>query len=260
MTPAPLPTQLGQLGELLGTMCAEAAAALQNATAALLQNRERLAHQVDHRASRRSQARRAQAEEIAGDALLFHQPVAGDLRAVVSAIRTSGDIERMGALARHVAQVAAAGTHAARRGAAATSPRWGRSRWGWDTRRPRWCAPATCCWPCELDADDDAMDALHRHMFEVLMAPDWPHGIPAAVDVTLLARFYERFADHAVTVAHSTVYAVTGRSRTPSRSERPISRSGRTRSPRWPSPSAARRSSWCRPSRSGGPACRCPRC
>ena len=30
------------------------------------------------------------------------------------------------------------------------------------------------------------------------------------MDVTLLARFYERFADHAVTVAHSTVYAVTG--------------------------------------------------
>ena len=62
----------------------------------------------------------------------------------------------------------------------------------------------------ELDADDDAMDALHRRMFEVLMDPGWPHGIPAAVDITLLARYYERFADHAVTVAHATVYAVTG--------------------------------------------------
>ena len=38
-------------------------------------------------------------------------------------------------------------------------------------------------------------------MFEVLMDPGWRHGIPAAVDVTLLARYYERFADHAVTVA-----------------------------------------------------------
>jgi phosphate transport system protein len=35
--------------------------------------------------------------------------------------------------------------------------------------------------------------------------------VPAAVDVTLLARYYERFADHAVTVANGTVYAVTGR-------------------------------------------------
>jgi phosphate transport system protein len=47
-------------------------------------------------------------------------------------------------------------------------------------------------------------------MFEVLMAPDWPHGVPAAVEITLLARWYERFADHAVAVARETVYAVTG--------------------------------------------------
>ena len=63
----------------------------------------------------------------------------------------------------------------------------------------------------ELDADDDEMDLLHRRMFEVLMHPTWPHGVAAAVDVTLLARYYERFADHAVTVARETVYAVTGR-------------------------------------------------
>jgi phosphate transport system protein len=62
----------------------------------------------------------------------------------------------------------------------------------------------------ELEADDDAMDMLHRHMFTVLMDPSWPHGVPVAVDVTLLARYYERFADHAVMVANQTVYAVTG--------------------------------------------------
>ncbi len=42
------------------------------------------------------------------------------------------------------------------------------------------------------------------------MDPSWPHGVRAAVDVTLLARYYERFADHAVVVARETVYAVTG--------------------------------------------------
>jgi phosphate transport system protein len=209
MTPAPLPTQLGQLGELLGTMCSGAATALQNATAALLQNRGRLAHQVvlGHA---ELLARRAAAEEIAGDALLFHQPVAGDLRAVVSAIRTAGDIERMGALARHVAQVVLRGRTLpaevqgdfAEMGEVAV--RLGRK--AAEVVRTRNVLLA-----CELDADDDAMDELHRHMFEVLMAPGWRHGIPSAVDVTLLARYYERFADHAVTVAHSTVYAVTGR-------------------------------------------------
>jgi len=62
----------------------------------------------------------------------------------------------------------------------------------------------------ELDAEDDAMDHLHRDMFGVLMDDTWPWGVPAAVDVTLLARYYERFADHAVAVARETVYAVTG--------------------------------------------------
>ena len=42
------------------------------------------------------------------------------------------------------------------------------------------------------------MDDLHRHLFTVLMDREWKHGVAAAVDVTLLGRFYERFADHAV--------------------------------------------------------------
>jgi phosphate transport system protein len=63
----------------------------------------------------------------------------------------------------------------------------------------------------ELEADDDAMDDLHRHMFTVLMDRDWPHGVATAVDVTLLARFYERYADHAVAVARRVIYTVTGR-------------------------------------------------
>jgi phosphate transport system protein len=55
------------------------------------------------------------------------------------------------------------------------------------------------------------MDALHARMFEVLLDRSWTHGVAMAVDVTLLARYYERFADHAVLVAGETVVAVTGR-------------------------------------------------
>ena len=62
----------------------------------------------------------------------------------------------------------------------------------------------------ELAVDDDAMDRLHRHMFTVILEPTWPHGVAVAVDLTLLARYYERYADHAVLVARETVYAVTG--------------------------------------------------
>jgi phosphate transport system protein len=59
--------------------------------------------------------------------------------------------------------------------------------------------------------EDDAMDDLHRHLFTVLMDREWKHGVAAAVDVTLLGRFYERFADHAVEVARRIIFQVTGK-------------------------------------------------
>jgi len=207
----PLPQQLAELSELLGRMCTAASGALHRATAALLENRERLAAQVVA-GDEEIDELRARVEEVAGDALLFHSPVAGDLRSVVSAIRSAGDVERMGDLALHVAEVvrmrapgpalpaevrpafAEMGRVAVQLGLKAA-----------EVARTRNVVLAT-----ELDADDDPMDVLHREMMEVLMGEDWPHGVRTAVDVTLLARYYERFADHAVVVARETVYAVTG--------------------------------------------------
>jgi phosphate transport system protein len=61
-----------------------------------------------------------------------------------------------------------------------------------------------------MEAEDDAMDDLHRHLFTVLMDHSWPHGVGPAVDITLLGRFYERYADHAVAVARRIVFIVTG--------------------------------------------------
>jgi phosphate transport system protein len=206
--PDPLPQQLTDLAELLGRMCTAAAGALQRATSALLEGRARLAQQViDGDAA--VDALRARVEALAGDALLFHAPVAGDLRAVVSAIRAAGDVERMGDLAVHVAKVVRLGRTVpdevrddiAEMGRLAV----GLALKAADVVRSRNVVKAV-----ELDADDDAMDRLHEHMFEVLMHPEWPYGVPAAVDLTLLARYYERFADHAVVVARATVYAVTG--------------------------------------------------
>ena len=62
----------------------------------------------------------------------------------------------------------------------------------------------------ELARDDDAMDELHRQLFASVTRPDWPHGTEAAVDITLLGRYYERFADHAVSVGHRVIWLVTG--------------------------------------------------
>jgi phosphate transport system protein len=211
MPPPPLPQQLVELSQLVGQMCTAAAGALNRATTALLESRERLAVQVI-KGDTEIDMLRAQVEELAGDALLFHNPVAGDLRAVVSAIRAAGDIERMGDLALHVADVVRM-RHPDPAVPAEVQPAFaemGRVAVQLALKAADVVRTRNVLKAAELDSDDDAMDVLHREMFEVLMDEHWPHGVRAAVDVTLLARYYERFADHAVVVARETVYAVTG--------------------------------------------------
>jgi phosphate transport system protein len=57
---------------------------------------------------------------------------------------------------------------------------------------------------------DDILDRLHRELFMAVLSDNWSHGVEAAIDVTLLSRYYERFGDHAVTVARRLVHIVTG--------------------------------------------------
>src|SRR6516225_2194542 len=156
--------QLTELSELLGEMCGLAGIAMERATQALLQADLVLAEQVisDHE---KIATLSLHAEESAFVLLALQAPVAGDLRSIVSAIQMVADIDRMGALALHVAKIA---------------------------------------------EEDDAMDDLHRHLFSVLMDREWKHGVATAVDVTLLGRFYERFADHAVEVARRVIFQATG--------------------------------------------------
>jgi phosphate transport system protein len=59
-------------------------------------------------------------------------------------------------------------------------------------------------------ADDDAVDELHSQLFTIVLDPQWPHPVATAVDVTLLSRYYERFADHAVTVGRRVIFQATG--------------------------------------------------
>jgi phosphate transport system protein len=210
MAPPALPRLLEQLAELLGQMCTEAATAMQGATAALLDGRVRLAEKIV--TADPIGELRIRLDQMATDALLFHAPVAGDLRTVVSAIRSSDDLERMGVLARHVAE------GALRRRSACAVPEQVRPAFaemsrlgvGMALKAAQVLRTRNVLLAVELDADDEAMDALHARMFGVLMDRSWPHGVAAAVDVTLLARYYERFADHAVLVADETVTAVTG--------------------------------------------------
>jgi phosphate transport system protein len=63
----------------------------------------------------------------------------------------------------------------------------------------------------ELEKDDDEMDKLHRKLFTTLLDDSWSHGTETAIDITLIGRYYERFADHAVSVARRVYFLVTGK-------------------------------------------------
>jgi phosphate transport system protein len=61
-----------------------------------------------------------------------------------------------------------------------------------------------------LDRRDDELDSLHRQLLDLIQDPTWTDSITAAVDVTLLGRFYERFGDHTVEVGRRVIFLVTG--------------------------------------------------
>lgn len=204
--------QLDDLINQLGEMCGLAGAAMERATQALLQADLVLAEQVisDHE---QIAAMSARAEESALLLLALQAPVAGDLRAIVSGIQIVADVDRMGALALHVAKIARRRhpQHALPEEVNGYFAEMGRlavelgnsAREVLLTRDPEKAA--------RISEEDDAMDDLHRHLFTVLMDREWKHGVAAAVDVTLLGRFYERFADHAVEVARRVIFQVTGK-------------------------------------------------
>jgi phosphate transport system protein len=203
--------QLDQLAETLASMCDEVAGAMEKATRALLEADLHLAEQVISDDVQVDEIR-AGAEERAFGLLALQAPVATDLRIVVAAIHGAGDVERMGDLALHVARAAR------RRHPQPVLPdevapyfaEMGRVAVALATKAAEVIRTRDVATAAQLEQDDDAMDDLHRHMFTVLMDRSWSHGVGPAVDITLLARFYERYADHAVAVARRIVYVVTG--------------------------------------------------
>jgi phosphate transport system protein len=151
-------------------------------------------------------------EERAFLILSLQQPVAGDLRTVVAALRMVSEIERMGDLSVHVAKIARL------RVPQIAVP---------ETARPMMLRMATVAEEMvkrvvriigdrdvdaasELGLMDDEMDELRVSTFQELLSKDWDHGVEAAVDIALLGRYYERIADHAVSVARRVVFVVTG--------------------------------------------------
>src|SRR4051794_21949056 len=203
--------QLEALTDTLSNMCGLAGVAMDRATRALLEADLAVAEQVigEHDVIVELKAK---AEETAFVLLALQSPVAGDLRLVVGSMQNVADAERMGGLALHVAKIARR-RHPAHAVPEEVNPYFAEmGRIAVDlasgaeqvvvSRDPRRAA--------QIWQDDGAMDELHRHLFTVLMDRTWKHGVASAVDVTLLGRFYERFADHAVEIGRRVIFEVTG--------------------------------------------------
>ncbi|MGL4172916.1 MAG: phosphate signaling complex protein PhoU [Actinomycetota bacterium] len=203
--------KLDGMTDQLVEMTRLAGSAMSRATTALLDSDLQLAESVIA-ADERIDALQRELDETALDLLATQQPVATDLRIIVTGMRMSADLERMGDLARHIAKVARRRhpESAVPASLRATILEMGQVAERIVAKAGSIIATKDVASAVELEADDDAMDRLHRKIFRALLGDDWPYGTEAAVDITLVGRYYERFADHAVSVARRVVYLVTG--------------------------------------------------
>ncbi len=203
--------ELDRISDQLVEMTRLAGSAMSRATTALLDADVHLAESVIE-ADHRIDAVRDQLEVLSIDVLARQQPVATDLRIVVTALRMSSDLERMGDLSRHIAKVARMRYpqsavpaqlrgHFTEMGAVAESivAKAGSIIAAKDVDGAR-----------ALEQDDDQMDELHRSLFSQAINDEFRFPRETVVDIALLGRYYERFADHAVSIARRVVYLVTG--------------------------------------------------
>lgn len=214
---------LDKISDRLVEMTRLAGSAMSRATTALFDADLSLAESVIT-ADRQIDEIRNEIDDLAVDLLARQQPVATDLRIVVTALHMASSLERMGDLAEHVAKVARlrypeSAVPAQARGLLTDM---GQMAVGLVNQTGSIIAAKDVDAASSLDADDDHMDQLHREVFTMLASTDWAGSTQTAIDITLLSRYFERFGDHAVSVAHQVVYLVTGewRHRSPAEDDR----------------------------------------
>jgi phosphate transport system protein len=155
---------------------------------------------------------RERVEELAFSLLSLQQPVAGDLRTVVAGLRMVSELERMGDLSVHVAKIARLRVPniAVPDEVRPTMSRMAQVAADMVHRVIAIITTRDVEAAIELGRADEVMDQLRRASFTELLSDSWSHGVEAAVDIALLGRYYERIADHAVSVANRVVFVVTG--------------------------------------------------
>ena len=151
-------------------------------------------------------------DELVIRVLARQSPVARDLRILVSALRISNSLERMASLASHVAAIARYRFPASAVPDALEDTFDEMSRLV--VRLARKTAKVLKNTDVDLarkiQAEDERVDELHRHVFDVVLSDEWSENAMFTVDVTLASRYLERFADHVVDISSKVSYLTTG--------------------------------------------------
>jgi phosphate transport system protein len=203
--------QLDSIRDDLLTMTRLVGTAVAHATTALLDGDAAIAEKVisDDAAI---DSLRVQIEDHSFELLSLQNPVAGDLRMLVASLRMVSEFERMGDLAVHVAKIARLRVPdvAVPTEVVPTIARMAAVAEVMIAKVGHVIADSDIAAAEELEAVDEEMDKLRRSSFRELLGSDWKHGVEPAVDIALLGRYYERIADHAVSIARRVVFLVTG--------------------------------------------------
>jgi phosphate transport system protein len=151
-------------------------------------------------------------DELVIKVLSTQSPVARDLRILVSALRMSASLERMGSLSSHIAAIA---RYRYPGSAIPTSLRqtfedMARIDLELVGKAITLLQNTDLDLVREIQARDEAVDRLHRKVFDVVLNPEWKENAMYTVDVTLASRYFERFADHVVDISSKVSFLQTG--------------------------------------------------
>jgi phosphate transport system protein len=205
--------QLDSIVADLVTMAREVQQQVRQATTALLTANAEVAEQVISEDAT-IDAARERIEDRSFELLALQQPVASDLRMLVAGLRMVTDLERMGDLSVHVAKVARLRipSFAVPDEVVPTIKRMAELAENMVGTAAGIIADRDVDGARHLEDDDEEMDQLRGSLFRLMLGDSWDHGVEPAVDIALLGRYYERIADHAVSLARRVVYLVTGES------------------------------------------------
>lgn len=159
-----------------------------------------------------NEAKALDLDELVIKVLATQSPVARDLRILVSALRMSASLERMGSLASHIAAIARYRYpgNAIPASLRKTFEDMARIDLELVGKAIKLLQNTDSDLVREIQARDEAVDRLHRKVFDVVLSPEWKENAMFTVDVTLASRYFERFADHVVDISSKVSFLQTG--------------------------------------------------